>query len=138
MQAYVVMWCERRMLFYLNFLLRSFSPFINNFSFVFPLYDSYKLHMYEQHLLFSNARLGKGFLANFTRILMKRAKLQYWRPIFELGAKLAKKYFFFLVFGPNMALVMFIWNIDSFKIVFVKDTFEREKCISERYFLTKF
>ena len=28
--------------------------------------------------------------------------------------------------------------MDSFKIVFVKDTFEREKCFSERHFLTKF
>jgi hypothetical protein len=28
--------------------------------------------------------------------------------------------------------------MDSFKIIFVKDTFEREKCLSERHFLTKF
>ena len=28
--------------------------------------------------------------------------------------------------------------MDSFKIVFVKNTFEREKCLSERHFLTKF
>ena len=36
-----------------------------------------------------------------------------------------------------MTLVMFIWNMDSFKIVFVKDTFKRENCLSERHFLTK-
>ena len=36
-----------------------------------------------------------------------------------------------------MTLVMFIWNIDSFKIVFVKNTFKRENRLSERYFLTK-
>jgi hypothetical protein len=28
--------------------------------------------------------------------------------------------------------------MDSFKIVFVKDTFECENCLSERHFLTKF
>jgi hypothetical protein len=28
--------------------------------------------------------------------------------------------------------------MNSFKIIFVKDTFEREKCLSERHFLTKF
>ena len=33
---------------------------------------------------------------------------------------------------------MFILNMDSFKIVFVKDTFERENYLSKRYFLTKF
>ena len=37
-----------------------------------------------------------------------------------------------------MTVVMFIWNIDSFKIVFVKNTFEHEKCLSKRHFLTKF
>ena len=36
-----------------------------------------------------------------------------------------------------MTLMMFIWNIDPFKIVFVKDTFKRENCFSERHFLTK-
>jgi hypothetical protein len=28
--------------------------------------------------------------------------------------------------------------MNSFKIVFVKDTFKRENCLSERHFLTKF
>ena len=28
--------------------------------------------------------------------------------------------------------------MNLFKIIFVKDTFEREKCISKRHFLTKF
>ncbi len=28
--------------------------------------------------------------------------------------------------------------MDSFKIVFVKDTFEHEKCFSEKHFFTKF
>ena len=37
-----------------------------------------------------------------------------------------------------MTLVMFIWNIDSFKIIFVKDIFERENCLFEIHFLTKF
>ena len=37
-----------------------------------------------------------------------------------------------------MTLVMFIWNMDSFKIVFVKDTFNRENRLSKRHFLTKF
>ena len=37
-----------------------------------------------------------------------------------------------------MALVMFIWNMDSFKIVFVKDTFKCENRLSVIHFLTKF
>ena len=37
-----------------------------------------------------------------------------------------------------MTFVIFIWNMDSFKIVFVKDTFECAKCLFERHFLTKF
>ena len=37
-----------------------------------------------------------------------------------------------------MILVMFIWNIDSFKIVFVKDIFKRENLFSERHFFIKF
>ena len=53
-------------------------------------------------------------------------------------AKLAKKIHFFKVFGLNMTSVIFVWNIDLFKIVFVEDTFKREKCISEKHFLTKF
>ena len=48
------------------------------------------------------------------------------------------KIHFFKVFGPNMTLVMFIWNMDSFKIIFVKDTFKHEKCLFERHFLIKF
>ena len=37
-----------------------------------------------------------------------------------------------------MTLVMFILNMNSFKIVFVKDIFERENYLFERHFLTKF
>ena len=39
-------------------------------------------------------------------------------PVNQMWAKVAKKYpffFFFLVFGPNMTLVMFLWNMDSFQ-----------------------
>ena len=36
-----------------------------------------------------------------------------------------------------MTLVMFTSNINSFKIVFVKDTFEREKCFRETIFTFK-
>ena len=36
-----------------------------------------------------------------------------------------------------MILVMFIWNMDLFKIIFVKDTFKCENRLFEKHFLTK-
>ena len=66
----------------------------------------------------------------------KKKKKSFEDKVNKSRAKVAKKYIF-LSFGPNMTLVMFIWNMDLFKIVFLKDTFEREKCLFERQLLTK-
>ena len=59
-------------------------------------------------------------------------------PLTSWPKLLKNTFFFFLVFGPNVTLVMFIWKIDSFKIVFVKDTFKYKNRLCERHFLTKF
>ena len=42
---------------------------------------------------------------------------------------------FLFVFEPNMTLLMFIWKIDWFKIIFLKDDFSRENRLCERRLL---
>ena len=83
----------------------------------------------------TNSFLTKSKLCEFVRDQKYSFFFFFWLGYYK-RPKLLKNTFF-KVFGLIMTLVMFIWNIDSFKIVFVKNTFKRENRLSEKHFLTK-